>query len=227
MSAGAHQAVTRAVEQAPDSQALPSPRERRRTRTKLLIQGEALRLFAEQGYEQTTIEQIADAADISPRTFFRYFSTKEEVVVWDEYDAQIADLLAGHAPDQPVAQMLSTITRQALEGLYRNDRERLLARHRLQASVPALRARYLELTRTGSDLIASTLARGRSNPQELLRLRITAAAVIDIATVALDQWEKDDGNSDLLTLYDTTADALIEGVSELMPSRRTRRTRPG
>src|SRR5215475_6141459 len=69
-------------------------RERKRTRTRLAIQAEAIRLFAEKGYENTTVEDIAYAAAISPRTFFRYFPTKEDVVIWDEYDPVLEDLVA-------------------------------------------------------------------------------------------------------------------------------------
>ena len=56
-------------------------RERKRTKTRLMIQAEAFRLFAEKGYENTTVDDIAFAAAISPRTFFRYFPTKEDVVL--------------------------------------------------------------------------------------------------------------------------------------------------
>src|SRR5437879_13434513 len=61
-------------------------RERKKQRTRDAIQREAMRLFQEQGYEATTIEQIAAAADISPSTFFNYFPTKEDVVFNDPYD---------------------------------------------------------------------------------------------------------------------------------------------
>src|ERR687886_66340 len=61
-------------------------RERKRARTKAAIQQQALRLFREQGYEATTIEQIAEAAEFSPSTFFRYFPTKEDVVMYDDID---------------------------------------------------------------------------------------------------------------------------------------------
>lgn len=88
-------------------------------------------MFAANGYERTTIEQIADAADISPRTFFRYFPTKEDVVLWDEYDALIPELLARRPANEPPGETMRAITRQSIEALYEHDPDRLLARHRL------------------------------------------------------------------------------------------------
>jgi AcrR family transcriptional regulator len=61
-------------------------RERKKARTRATIRSEAIRLFSEQGFATTTVEQIAEAADISPSTFFRYFPTKEAVIVTDDYD---------------------------------------------------------------------------------------------------------------------------------------------
>src|SRR5512132_3617758 len=101
-------------------------RERKRTRTRLMIQSEALRLFDSKGYAQTTVEEIAHAAAISPRTFFRYFPSKEDVVLWDEYDPLAAELLESRPDDEPLAETFRVVVREALGGLYRRDPERLL-----------------------------------------------------------------------------------------------------
>jgi AcrR family transcriptional regulator len=192
-------------------------RERRRTRTMRTIQGEALRLFAERGYEQTTIEDIADAADISPRTFFRYFPTKEDVVLWDEYDALMWGLLEQRPADESPGETIRAATRQAIEGLYRRDPERLLARNRLLFTVPAVRGRFLEFTRTGVELVSASFARRRGVPGEDLKLQLTAIAIVDAAGAAFDRWQRTDGKSDLLALLDEAIDALVEGISEMRP----------
>jgi AcrR family transcriptional regulator len=192
-----------------------SPRERRKTRTMRLIQGEALRLFAEKGYDQTTIEEIADAADISPRTFFRYFPTKEDVVLWDEYDAMTLEMLEQRPADEAPGETMRAVTRQSIEGLYLHDPERLLARDRLLFGVPAIRARFLEFTRSGVRLLAGQFSADRGLPDEDLKVQLTAIAIIDAAGVAFDRWQQSGGKADLLALFDEATDALVDGVAEL------------
>src|SRR5262245_668910 len=116
-------------------------RERKRTRTRLMIQAEAMRLFGEKGYENTTVDDIAYAAAISPRTCFRYFPTKEDVVIWDEYDPIAPDLFDARPADEPLAETLRAIVHEALGGLYQRNRAELLLRMRLLMTVPELRAR--------------------------------------------------------------------------------------
>jgi AcrR family transcriptional regulator len=190
-------------------------RERKRTRTRLMIQTEALRLFAEKGYAQTTVEDIADAAAISPRTFFRYFPTKEDVVMWDEYDPLFVDLLAARPDDEPVAETFRAVIREALGGLYRHDAERLLARVRLSHTVPELRARFLDEQTHGIELLAPLLAEKRGAPVDERTLRVVGSALLAAVFVALDYWQKEGGSDDVLVLLDQATDALVESMREL------------
>ena len=66
-------------------------RERKKAKTHVEVQKQALRLFREKGYGNTTVEQIADAAEVSPSTFFRYFSTKEDVVMYNIIDPVVIE----------------------------------------------------------------------------------------------------------------------------------------
>lgn len=191
-------------------------RERKRTRTRLMIQAEALRLFADKGYTQTTVEDIADAAAISPRTFFRYFPSKEDVVMWDEYDDPVAlDLLAAQPEDEPLAETIRAVVRETLEGLYRHDPERLLTRVQLASTVPELRARFVEQQTRGIEQLTEVFATRRGARVDELTLRVVGSAMLAAVSVALDAWQRDGGKADLLALLDRATDALAMGVGEL------------
>src|SRR5262249_18099110 len=115
-------------------------RRRKRIRTKQMVQREALRLFADKGYDQTTVDDIAHAPGMSPRTFCRYCPAKEDVVLWDEYDEHPLSELWGTAPgEDPLAQLILKV-REMVAQMYHKDRELLLTRIRLSFSAPEIRA---------------------------------------------------------------------------------------
>ena len=180
-----------------------------------MIQSEALRLFAEKGYDETTVEEIAFAAAISPRTFFRYFPSKEDVVLWDEYDPLALDLLAARPDEEPPAQTLVAIMREALAGLQRRDPEGLLVKVRLLTSVPELRARLMEQQATGAQLLAAQQAERRGQALDEIALRVVATALGGAAMVALDLWQTGDGKTDLVGLVDRAIGALAESMHDL------------
>src|SRR4030095_9154509 len=112
-----------------------SLRDRKKERTRRVIQAEALRLFSEKGFEATTIEEIAAAADVAPRTFFRYFPTKDEVVFWPVYRPLLAGLMAAR-PDESAVQALCHAIVDGLSAFYGQDRERVLNRLNLAFVTP-------------------------------------------------------------------------------------------
>ena len=99
---------------------MPGLRERKKQQTRAAIQREALRLIAERGYHATTCEQIAAAAEVSPATLFRYFPTKEDIVLQDGYDPVIASaVLARPSRRGPPAGSASRIRRRVRRGVPR------------------------------------------------------------------------------------------------------------
>src|SRR6516164_11415484 len=97
----------------PAAQARPGLRERKKARTRAAIREHALRLFREQGYDATTVEQIAAADDVSPSTFFRYFPTKEDVVLQDGMDTRTMEALARQPRDLPPIAAVRSALREA------------------------------------------------------------------------------------------------------------------
>lgn len=165
--------------------AKPGLRERKKARTRATIRNEAMRLFREQGYAETTVEQIAAAADVSPSTFFRYFPSKEQVVLTDDLDPIMIAALAQPADVPPLRAL-----RQAIEAVYgslsKEDREFERSRQRLILSVPELRATImLELARS-INLLAGALAERTGRTAEDFEVRVLAGAVAGAAIAVME-----------------------------------------
>jgi AcrR family transcriptional regulator len=163
-------------------------RERKKRRTRASIREHALRLFREKGYHETTVEQIAEAAEVSPSTFFRYFPTKEDVVLLDDFDvlgmeffeAQPADLSPVAAFRAAAAQMFSALSPEELAH-FRETTE-------LTLTVPEVRARALdEFTRT-IDETAAAIARRTGRSPDDLEVRNVAGALIGVIMSATMPW---------------------------------------
>ncbi|WP_433599588.1 TetR family transcriptional regulator [Nocardia sp. CA-135953] len=169
------------VELPADGTAAQSLRERKKERTRRTIREEAFRLFREQGYTETTIEQIAAAAEVSPSTFFRYFPTKEQLVLADDLDPLMIDAIRAQPHDIPPM----TAFRNAVAGVFANLPAAELAfeqeRQELLYHVPELRAAIgLELQR-GIDLMAGLLADQMGRDADDFEIRVTAGAIAGVA----------------------------------------------
>jgi AcrR family transcriptional regulator len=190
-------------------------RQRRRIRTKQLVQREALRLFADKGFDQTTVDDIAHAAAMSPRTFFRYFPSKEDVVLWDEYDEPAPqEVLFARLGENPYATMILR-AREVLADLYRQDPDLLLARVKLSFTVPEIRARFFNQQMVIVGPAFERLADAFGGDRDDLRLPVTLAALYSAMLVAAEHWQRHDGREDLLELFDRAIGTLAAGAADL------------
>jgi AcrR family transcriptional regulator len=202
-----------------------SLRERKKAATRIELMNVALRLFEIQGFDNTTVEEIAAAANVAPRTFFRYFPTKVDVLFADhpEEIALVRDTLATRPPDEPV---IDAVRRAMLEGIGKAvaDPSRFLTRSRLAASVPAAHANSRYLDSKFEDVIAEAVAASRqSDPATDLQARLIARASWGAACAARDIWVASDAKRDPSKLVNQVFDLLEQ---DLRPDKRGGRKNP-
>ena len=165
-----------------------SLRDRRKRRTAEAIVAAALGLFAERGFERTTIDQIAAAAEISRRTFFRYFADKEELFFAE--DERLLDLIHDTLDRAPAGEPVGELARRATRALAEHsaaEPERRLARERLIAATPALQARRLAKTLRWEQAIAGPPGRARRGEQE----PCSSQAAMACFQTAYERWVRD------------------------------------
>jgi AcrR family transcriptional regulator len=177
-----------------------SLRERRRAETRRTLQAHAIRLFMARGYDATTINDVAQAAGMSVMTLYRHFATKEDLVLYDEYDRETAAALAAQRQDEPLRRRIAQALVRTATTAVESDRDLLLARLRLMVSTPALQARHLDSQYATEIAIVGTLCAGATDPDLEFRVRSTAAACLAATHVALLRWAEDDGRPDLPAL---------------------------
>jgi AcrR family transcriptional regulator len=156
-------------------------RERKKAKTRAAIQRHALRLFREQGYAATTVEQIAEAAEVSPSTFFRYFPTKEDVVLYDPTDLPMFAAFEAEPPDVPPMQAMRNAMRQVFGGLSGEDLAGQRERDRLIRSVPELRSRMLDTMVDGIQMFSEILGRRVGRSPDDIAVRTWVGAFIGVA----------------------------------------------
>jgi AcrR family transcriptional regulator len=185
-------------------------RERKKERTRAVIKAEAMKLFRQQGFAQTTVEQIAAATWFSTSTFFRYFPTKESVVLDDQnqqeivaaFDAQPADLDLVTAMHRAVIEVFSRLERAELAELRK--------RNRLILATRELRAAYMEHLFHLMTLISKSAARRTGLEVTDLEIRTFAWTMQGALTAASTYWTETVGTS-LVECFDYVFSAIENG----------------
>jgi AcrR family transcriptional regulator len=189
----------------------PTLRERTRRAVHAEITDTALRLFAEQGFEATTVDQIATAAGISRRSFFHYFKSKEDVVLGDleALGLRVRDALEARPEDETAWEALG----EALKTLRGPDSDAAttLQVADMYAESPSLRAKHLEKHLRWQELFAPDIERrlgiapgATADP----RARAVIAAALACLDIAVDAWRESGGTADPVELFDAAVAAV-------------------
>lgn len=187
-----------------------SLRERKKDRTRADLLAAALDLFNKQGFTETTINQIADAVDVSPRTLLRYFPTKEDIVVsWveDGMSVFLSSLAERPAGESPHASLL--FSARTMLAHYQSQAEFYLTIERAIAASPAIKARKLDMSARLAEQVTELLKqRHRGSATHDWQVLLYPALVFSILRIVIGQWVADNGNRSLLDLFDE-ASALV------------------
>ncbi len=191
-----------------DKRPVQGLRERKKVKARALIQRQALRLFREYGYEATTISQIAEAAEISESTFFRYFPSKEDLVRWDEFDPLIIEAIKAQPATATPVVALRGAFRDVLTRLSAEERAELRQRIILGFSLP--HAMGPDQLSGPLGLLAGVVAQRVGRPSNDFGVRSLVGAVLGLGiAVMLETAEHPD--ADVILLLDEALAKLEAG----------------
>lgn len=195
----------------------PGLRERRKALTASELEAAAYRLFGERGFDNVTVDDIAAEADVSRRTFFRYFASKEDVLLADHFVqlARLREAMAARPMDEPIV----TALRNAVLTLttdFEERKEKVILRARLMRDTPSLQARSLVHQKLWEEAMQEMVAdRLGVDPVKDLRPGVVAAAALAAMRVAFTIWLTADCEGDVIELTKEALDLLDGGLGQL------------
>ncbi|MFD0001895.1 TetR/AcrR family transcriptional regulator [Streptomyces sp. NPDC127178] len=192
-------------------------RERKKIKTRTAIREATYALIKEQGYDATTIEQIAERAEVSPSTVFRYFPTKEDIVLTDEYDPILLDELRRRPADEPWMESLRYVMKLAIAAATDEEPEAVRLRSHLLVQVPAVRSRMLESMSVTGRMLGEAIAERTGRARDSFEVRVFTMSLIGaLAEVSL-YWAENGFEDDLNDLVDRALDVVEHGLAPEKP----------
>ncbi len=188
-----------------------SLRERKKAKTRAALREHAMRLFEEQGYASTTVDQIAEAAEVSPSTFFRYFPSKEDLILVDDYDPLLVEAVRAQPPEVPPIEAIRRALREVFATITMEVWESERRRQKLLAEVPELRSRAMNQMAGALDLICEVIAERTGLPAGDIRVRAMGGAVAGVVLAILPPGRMT-GNA---PLQPSDFDRLVDGLDLL------------
>lgn len=186
-------------------------RERKKLRTRAAIQKEAMRLFLEKGFDETTIEEIAEAVEISPSTFFNYFPSKEAVVFQDDLDPLIIKAFEAQPSDVNPIRRLRVAMRTVFSNLTPEQESLIKERTRLFISTPELRGAMLSQFADLVDQVAELLAERVGKRKSDFAVRNMAGAVLGVLLASMLVLTRDP-KADMVKIADSALEHLEAGL---------------
>jgi AcrR family transcriptional regulator len=199
-------------------------RERKKQRTRRALVRAALRLFQDKGYEETTIAEIAAESDVSTRTFFSYFASKEAVALYDvpERMESILALVRTRRPGEPVTDLLLRVIQGSLEAALAEedfDVEEAQARLDLIMAVPALQARSLLMLVDSQLRLARALQEVYPDELELVEAAATVGSLVGaIKITAMASLTRGDSREGIWGALYRAVDISVRGLRSLEPA---------
>lgn len=188
-------------------------RERKKAETRRRTEAAALELFTKSGFDGTTVEAIAAEADISPRTFFHYFDTKEDVLLAD-YSARLKRIV-DQLTQRPAAEAPWLALRESFMVVAEDfdaEREPLVRRFMVMAGSPSVYARSLALQSGWEDAVARALAERTGVDPEDLEPRLMAASALAAMQASQRRWMATGQKVHLPELVAACFDQLAAGL---------------